>query len=159
MLSVFKEKPNTGTVGCRLHFENNTIQHDGILAFIDSNKSFQVSHFGLFGYYTYSNHLREVFGNTAALMMIRKNTFFKCGMFNENYINCFEDVELNISCMVNGHINYCDGRLVAYHYESQTRNEDPDKLNKLLSDYRNNLFPYVVKHFDKIKNKLVIPKK
>jgi GT2 family glycosyltransferase len=159
MLSVFKEKPNTGTVGCRLHFENNTVQHDGILAFIDSNNTFQVSHFGLFGYYTYSNHLREVFGNTGALMMIRKNTFIKCGMFNEKYINCFEDVELNISCMVNGHTNYCDGRLVAYHYESQTRNEDPDKLSKLLSDYRNNLFPYVLKHFNKIKNKLVISKK
>ena len=159
MLNVFKEKPNAGTVGCRLHFENNTVQHDGILAYLDSNNHFQVSHFGLFGYYTYSNNVREVFGNTAALMMIRKNTFIKCNMFNENYINCFEDVELNMSCVVNNLTNYCDGKLVAYHYESQTRNEDPKKMEKLISDYRNTLFPYFVKHYEKVKKKLSFLKK
>jgi GT2 family glycosyltransferase len=154
MLSVFKEKPNAGTVGCRLHFENNTIQHDGILAYISESNHVQISHFGLFGYYTYSNNLREVFGNTAALMMIRKKTFIKCEMFNENYQNCFEDVELNINCIVNGYSNYCDSRLVAYHYESQTRNEDPEKLKKESSDFKTILFPHIYKNFDKIKGKL-----
>jgi hypothetical protein len=31
MISVFKEKPKVGTVGCRLVYENNTTQHDGVV--------------------------------------------------------------------------------------------------------------------------------
>ena len=37
-----------------------------------------------------------VIGNTGGLMLIRKDTFLKFGMFNENYISCLEDVELNL---------------------------------------------------------------
>jgi hypothetical protein len=44
---------------------------------------------------------------------------------------------------------------VAYHYESTTRNEDPDNLNKLKQDYHQNLVPMVKEKFESIKNKLV----
>jgi GT2 family glycosyltransferase len=84
--------------------------------------------------------------------MIRKNTFEKCGFFNENYINCFEDVELNLMCTVLGLTNYCNGNVVAYHYESQTRNEDVDNLKKIQHDYYNNLIPFMLTNIDKIKH-------
>jgi GT2 family glycosyltransferase len=41
-------------------------------------------------------------GNTGGLMMIRKFVFEKCGMFNENYISCLEDVELNLKSIILG---------------------------------------------------------
>ena len=63
--------------------------------------------------------------------------------FNENYINCFEDVELNLRCVTMGFKNYYDGSLVAYHYESQTRNEDSENISKLQQDFRERLFPYI----------------
>ena len=40
MLNVFKENRLTGTVGARLHFEDNTIQHDGMLSYIDKKNNF-----------------------------------------------------------------------------------------------------------------------
>ena len=156
MLSVYTEKKNTGTVGARLHFANNTIQHDGIFMGINKmNRNINVSHLNLNNYYNFYNSPTPVFGNTGGLLMIRKNTFESCGMFNENYISCFEDVELNIKTLSMKLVNYVCSNCVAYHYESTTRNEDPTKLEKLRYDYFNNLLPSVKENWDSINNKIV----
>jgi GT2 family glycosyltransferase len=157
MLNIFNEKRNVGTVGARLHFGDNTIQHDGIFMGINRlNNNIGVSHLNLKNYYNFYNNPTPVFGNTGGLLMIRKNTFESCGMFNENYISCFEDVELNIRAMSMKLTNYVCSNCVAYHYESTTRNEDPDNLKKLQSDYTNNLIPTVKENWDVIKDKLII---
>ena len=151
MLKVFKENTKVGTVGGRLHFGNNLIQHDGVILFKDKNQTLQVSHKNLKNYYNYSTTLTKESGNTGGLLMIKKDIFEKCGYFNENYINCFEDVELNLKCVTLGLSNYTEGNVVAYHYESQTRNEDSDNLKKLQQDYHNNLLPFMIKNMDKIR--------
>jgi GT2 family glycosyltransferase len=154
MLKIFKENVKVGTVGCRLHYENNTIQHNGIYGIINKNKIFGVSHIGLNCYYNFDLSIKKVLGNTGGLLMIRKNIFEKCNFFNEKYVSCFEDVELNMSCILNGLENYTDGNLVAYHYESVSRNEDSENINKLHYDYKNNLLPFVVSNIEKLKDKL-----
>lgn len=156
MLKIFKDNPITGTVGCRLHFEDNTVQHDGMVTFIDKNQSFKISHLNLRSYYSYTLSTKKLVGSTGALLMIRKSVFEKCDYFNENYISCFEDVELNLKCLLLGYNNYYDGSLVSYHYESQTRNEDPEIRNKMTQDYQKNLLPFVVKHFDKLKGHIIV---
>jgi GT2 family glycosyltransferase len=136
MLSIYDKNKKAGTVGCRLHFADNTIQHDGVFMGINkTNSTLGVSHLNLRNYYNYFNTTTEVFGNTGGLLMIRKKTFELCGFFNEKYISCFEDVELNIMTLSKGLTNYLCGDCVAYHYESTTRNEDPDNLKKLQKDY------------------------
>ena len=76
--------------------------------------------------------------------------------FNENYISCFEDVELNLECNYLGFENYENSNCVAYHYESLSRDLDTDKLKKLQFDYINSLVPTVQKRWEKIKNKILI---
>jgi GT2 family glycosyltransferase len=154
MLKIFKTTANVGTVGCRLHFGDNTVQHAGILTFFSKQRAFQLTHDEIFSFYPKKIKIEKVFGNTAALLMIRKKTFEKCGMFNEKYISCFEDVELNVKCTIIGLNNYYDGNLVAYHYESQTRKNDTEYNNKLQFDYENFLFPFLVNNFNKIKTQL-----
>jgi GT2 family glycosyltransferase len=156
MLTVFKENSNVGTVGARLHYEDNTIQHDGILIFTDKTNELKITHSGLRNYYNFTSSVKEVIGNTGALIMIRQNVFLKMGLFNEKYTACFEDVELNLKCMVSGYKNYFTGKSVAYHYESQTRSEDPKDMENLIQDYRNNLHPYVANHFDKIRRLIMV---
>jgi GT2 family glycosyltransferase len=157
MLEVFNTHHGVGTVGCRLHFGDNTVQHDGVFMGVKkTNGSLSVGHYNLSNYYNYNTNVKEIFGNTGGLLMIRKLTFEKCGLFNENYISCFEDVELNIICNSLGFKNHICGNCVAYHYESTTRNEDPDNLNKLSLDYGNSLVPCIKKHFEKIKNKIIL---
>lgn len=154
-LQIFKTKHDTGTVGARLHFEDNTIQHDGMLSFIDKNNNFIVTHNNFKSYFNFTKEVKPVIGNTAALLMIRKKTFEKCGMFNEEYISCFEDVELNFKCNIIGLVNYYAGNCVAYHYESQTRKDDPEYNNKMVSDYKK-LIEFVTNNFDKLKDRLTI---
>jgi GT2 family glycosyltransferase len=158
MLNIFKTTPKVGTVGCRLHFEDNTIQHDGIICIVDKNKHLKISHHSLLSYYNFSNVTRKVIGSTAALLMIKKNVFIKCDYFNENYLTCFEDVELNLKCLMIGLDNYCNSNLVSYHYESKTRNNDIDKIKKVNKDYNNLLRPFVSKNYDKLKTHIQIIK-
>jgi GT2 family glycosyltransferase len=156
MLSVFELNKLCGTVGGRLHFEDNTIQHDGVFMGIkESNGTLGVDHINLRNYYNYSNSTKEVFGNTGGLMMTRKTIFENNNMFNENYISCFEDVEYNLILNSIGLKNHICGDCVAYHYESKTRNEDPKNLDKLRYDYMTNLIPIFKKNIEKIKHKLV----
>lgn len=156
MLNVFSMSNKVGTVGARLHFEDNTIQHNGIVIIYSiSKKVLGATHLGLNSYYNYSTKVSPVIGNTGALLMIRKNVFEKIGMFNENYIECFEDVELNLQCVINGYENYLDSNSVAYHYESKTRNQDQNKLSKLQIDYNLRLNPFIANNYDKLKHKIV----
>jgi len=155
MLKIMKLGNHVGTVGARLHYENNTIQHDGIfLTLRERTKEFSISHQGLTSYYNFKNGVKEVIGSTAALLMIRKNVFEKIGQFNENYTECFEDVELNLYCCVKGYKNYYVGNAVAYHYESQTRNENAEKQKRMSNDFNNLLLPFCVKNLEKIKEKI-----
>jgi len=156
MLSVFDKNKMVGTVGVRLHFKDNTIQHDGMVIYLKKeNSSFLISNLNLHNYYNYSTTTKEVIGNTGGLMMIRKNTFENKGMFNEKYNVCFEDVELNVLLTSSGLKNYTCGECVSYHYESITRNEDKGKMTKEGYDYHT-LIPVVKQNIDKIKNNIII---
>ena len=155
MLKLFKTTPKVGTIGCRLYFKDNTIQHDGIIAIINSNGTFGVTHKELLTYYPKTNNIQDVIGSTGALLMIKKSLFEICGYFNENYTNCFEDVELNFKTTILGYRNIIDYNLVSYHFESQTRKDDPDNMKKLLNDYNNTLLPFTMKNIDKLSSKIL----
>jgi GT2 family glycosyltransferase len=154
MLFIMKNTPKVGTIGCRLHYEDNTIQHDGIGIWLKTQDIF-ISHINLKSYYNHSVNVNQVIGNTAALMMIKKSIFLQCGMFNENYTTCFEDVELNLECLIRGYGNYISGNSVAYHYESQTRSKNPDILNSERYDFNSFLLPYINKNLKKINKNLL----
>jgi GT2 family glycosyltransferase len=151
MLKIFKEKPKAGTVGCRLHFEDNTVQHDGVIFQHNQNtRQIILTHACLGAYYSYTTGIKEVVGNTAALMMIRKKVFDKIGGYNEEYTTCFEDVELNLSAKLNGFINYYDGSLVSYHYESQTRGKNEKNSKGEFNDSTKILDPFIEKNYNKL---------
>ena len=54
-----------------------------------------------------------------------------------------------------GYNNFIDGNLVSYHFESQTRGEDPENMKKLSNDYNNTLLPFTIKNFSKLRNKII----
>ena len=155
MLNVFKTKPRVGTVGCRLHYEDNTIQHDGMLIYVKiSTGEISITHKNKNSYFNFSKDLSTTIGNTGALMMMNSNTFKQAGMFNENYNQCWEDVELNLNLQMRGFENYLLGSHCAYHYESLSR----DLLNtrdSMLDDLESHLLPFVNKHLQKLKTKIL----
>ena len=123
-----KNKKRVGTVGARLHFEDGTLQHGGIVLF--GRKSEQGVNVGVTHHAhrsTYKYQLGDsgrVVGNTGAFLLVSKSLFEDCEMFNEEYVDSLEDVELNLTCMVRGKENYIHNNSICYHYESVTRETD-----------------------------------
>lgn len=135
MISVFETKENVGTVGARLHFGDGAIQHIGAFSPM-VNSLAQPGHYGFMKSITGAilDGPQLVPANTCALLMMKADLFNKCGGFNEDYNECFEDVQLNLTAGILGHKNYCNLSAVAFHYESQTRNEDKDKQKRQNDD-------------------------
>jgi GT2 family glycosyltransferase len=140
-----------GTIGCRLHYENGSLQHLGIVAYKthDSASSDAIFFTHLaFGQDFNDLTVEEIistYGNTAACMMISKRLFNKYGGFNEKYEICFEDVELNLKALLDGKYNYTCTDAVSYHYESQTRgkiisNTDYNRIRNFTVDTGLNKF-------------------
>ena len=156
MLLTFKNNNKIGTVGARLHYGDNTIQHDGIFIYLDqNNRSINITHKNKQSYYNYSKDLTPVIGNTAALMMVRKDMFNNIGMFNEIYEYCWEDVDLNIRIKLKGFNNVINSNCVAYHYESKTR--DIESEYEIITKQSNEiLIPLIRDNFDKLKNNIYI---
>jgi GT2 family glycosyltransferase len=154
MLSIYEKHKNAGVVGCRLHFEDNTIQHDGILMFKSKDDEINLTHKNFKNYYNYNKDIHETLGSTAALCMVRKNSFLKVGMFNEDYITCFEDVEMNLRIYLLGFKNYINHNCVSYHYESKTRQNDGSKLEKEKIDI-SKLRNFIKENIKKIENLIV----
>jgi GT2 family glycosyltransferase len=147
MLKIFKEKPKTGTIGCRLHFEDNKVQHDGIRLFYNQkNNNLGLTHYGLGNYFNYTTNSKVIVGSTGALLGVRRKSFINAGMFNELYTNCFEDVELNLKLIILGFENMYDGSLVAYHYESLTRKELSNHNETMGEDLNKTLLPFIFKN-------------
>ena len=79
LMKIHKQNHNVGTAGCRLHFEDNLVQHDGIISWVAKPNDFKLSHAGFKSHYNYSTNIKKVIGNTAGLMMIKKSLFEKMG--------------------------------------------------------------------------------
>jgi len=142
-------KQSVGTVGCRLHFDNELIQHSGVAIYYrDSNKQIFISHLGINSYYGYNADPENVIGNTAAFLLINKHLFNKAHGFNEKYIECFEDVELNLEVLKMGKSNINISDAVCWHRESSTRSKSEHKDIRQTKDYNERLIPYINKNFN-----------
>lgn len=155
MYKVIVDNDKIGSVGCKLVFPNGTVQHAGQVAWTEEKQNeewskyfdkdkLEVSHRGI-GQQDTSNLFSSrdsVMGNTGAMMMINKQVFVDVGGFPEEYMECFEDVELNMRLKLAGYNNTYIGYVKATHHESTTRGKDRTAIMKLESDYLNNLFPY-----------------
>lgn len=149
MVDTYLKNKNVGTIGARLYYENNSIQHSGISIF-NKNNTILLTHHGLRSYYKYHREtVKDIPGNTAACMLTPYKLFIDIGMFNEDYIECLEDVEYNMNCLVNNRTNIFAGNAVAYHYESQTRNLDSGKSDRVLIDHKK-INEYILSNIGKL---------
>lgn len=63
----------------------------------------------------------EGFGSTGAFLGIRKDVFERLGGFDRGYLECLEDVQLNLACLAAGLKNRTLLDVSAFHVESATR--------------------------------------
>ena len=155
MVKIHDEQPKIGTVGCRLHYEDGSIQHLGVSLQINKKEELLITHkYIKWDFDNVKEPKSESFthGNTAAFMMVSKKLFNEIGGFNEIYYECFEDVEFNLNCLLKERLNVTTSRAVCYHLESQTRKREREgnDLKRLLGFINENSI--IKETFNKIDN-------
>lgn len=151
MVSLHDSHDDAGTIGCKLLFEDGTIQHAGQMI-VKTPDGLMPTHRGLRQPTNNMNWTDAVVGNTGALALIKLQLLLDIGGLNEQYRYYFEDVELNIECLLQGKTNYYLGKSVAFHYESvSVGRESIDKRERLANDLNNVLRPYMNRNTDILK--------
>lgn len=113
-----------GVVGGLLLYEDNTIQHAGVVVGMGGwadhvFKGMKPIHHG--SPYVSPMITRNVTACTGALMAVSKATIKRIGGFDEDFIICGSDIELCIRAIYAGLDNIYDPNVKLYHYESKTR--------------------------------------
>lgn len=151
LVQTYLENKNAGTIGIRLHYENESIQHNGI-SIKEINKQLYISHKDLGATSNYSTNInKNSIGNTAAFMLVNKDLFISSGGYSEKYNECFEDVELNLSLLKQGKINITNSNAVAIHFESLSRKKNSDIEDRMRIDF-DKIRDYFYNTFKKNKN-------
>lgn len=153
LVEAHERNKKVGTVGARLHYENGSIQHLGIMLQETSKGEMKINHnFAKWDNENVRSSSTEIYshGNTAAFMLVSKSLFDEIGGFSEVYTDCYEDVEFNLQCILKKKANITSNRAVCYHFEAQTREktENQADLTALLKFV--NLNPEIRKTFNKI---------
>lgn len=152
MEQYIKHQKHVGTIGCRLYYADNTIQHGGIQLIITKDSRIALTHTGIGTYYKASFEKEyDTLGNTGAFLMIGRDRFLEIGGFTEKTDECMEDVILNIDCIVKDYKNIYLGQAVCYHYESVTRKKNPKKQEAESKDLKEVLIPKIQKHLIRLK--------
>lgn len=152
-LYVYSNNNKVGTIGARLYHENNRIQHAGV-KIRKVKDMFQISHIGYNSVHNYSSDNIQVAANTAALMMIDRTLFNKIGKFNENTVECFEDLLINLTAILSGYKNIFTPNAVAIHKESVSRRRNPQKQQREEYDYKQLVLPFL-RHYEKHLKKFI----
>ncbi|MBE0425223.1 MAG: glycosyltransferase [Nitrospirae bacterium] len=119
-------RKETGAVGCKLLYPDNTIQHAGVVIGLTGFAGHVFS--GLPGdAYTYfgsADFVRNYLAVTGACMMMRKEVFNETGGFDERFILCGSDVEICLRLIEKGYRIIYTPFAKLYHYEAKTRGKD-----------------------------------
>ena len=123
--SSLLEKPQVGFVGCKLIRPDGTIQHAGVIAFVD-----RVGNLIGPAHYLYNHKDSEdttdwtPLAVTGACMMCRRELFNSLGGFTEEYDEGFQDFDICVKAVIENKINVClNERHCQLHEESATRDK------------------------------------
>lgn len=131
-------QPDIGVVGGLLLYEDDTIQHAGVVVGISGYadhiyKGYHPVHYG--SPFISPMVTRNVMAVTGALMAISRDTIKKIGQFDDDFIICGSDVEICIRAYYRGLRNVYDPHVRLYHYESKSRDSYIPEIDFDLSTF------------------------
>jgi len=146
-----------GAVGPLLLYEDDTIQHAGVVVGFGGwadhvFKGMKPVHYG--SPFISPMVTRNVLAVTGACMAVSQKTIEKIGGFDETFIICGSDVELCIRAHERGLFNIYDAGTRLYHLESKSRDSyipdnDFKRSYECYTPYREGVDPYYNKNLDR----------
>lgn len=126
-LANFTLFTNAATVGCKLLYRDNTIQHAGVY-YVPAQPHGYWDHVGRFEdrFVNYACRIRRSLC-TGACLAINRYVFDSVGFLDERYGMAVEDLDLQMRCIETGYATFYCGLIEAYHLEGQTRGRTPQE--------------------------------
>ena len=125
-------RPDVGIVGAKLIFEDNTIQHAGVIigfggvaghAFIGQDRDDN-------GYFSRIISVQDLSAVTAACLMVRRSVFDEVEGLNEDFKVAFNDIDFCLKVRKAGYLVVYNPYAQFYHYESKSRGQE-DSADKV----------------------------
>lgn len=135
---MYAQQQRIGCVGAKLLYPDGTIQHAGLgFGYLTlaghMHRNFPASHPGYMGRLVYAH---DVYGVTAACLMVRKAVYEEVGGLDESFAVAFNDVDFCVRVREAGYTNLITPFAQLYHYESKSRglDESPEKRARFVSE-------------------------
>lgn len=114
---------NTGAIGVKLLYHNDTIQHAGVIIGMEGTAAhvFLTENKDASGYFWHIQAPSNYSALTAACLMVSKKNFYLVGGFDENLSVDYNDIDFCLKLKEKGFDNVYLPHVVLYHYESISR--------------------------------------
>lgn len=137
----FCQRDNTGAVGAKLLYPDNTVQHCGVVIGIGGFAGHILTweERENSGYFGRVQAVQDISAVTAACMMVKKTVWDEVNGFNEDYAVALNDIDLCLRIREKGHLIVLNPGAELYHYESKSRGseeESPEKHERFKSEIR-----------------------
>lgn len=127
-LLMYAQRSDVGAVGAKLYYEDNTIQHAGVVLGLGAHRTAGHSHYRVssnnLGYMGRLCYAQDVMAVTGACLMMRRSLFEELGGLDESFAVSLNDVDLCIRAWKAGYLNVFTPFAELYHYESVSRGLD-----------------------------------
>jgi GT2 family glycosyltransferase len=117
------QRKEVGVAGCKLLYDNDTIQHAGVIIGLGGAAGHVLvgeDRDGP-GYFNYVNMLNQYSALTGACFMVRTSVFDEVGGFDESFGTEYNDVDFCLKIIEAGYRNLYVPHCELYHYESMSR--------------------------------------
>ena len=131
---MYSQQKRVGCVGAKLLYPDDTIQHAGVGFGIGGVAGHLHKYFPATsdGYMGRLNYVQDVYGDTAACLLIRKEIYDEVHGLDESYAVAFNDVDFCVRVREAGYTNVFTPFAQLYHYESKSRGmeDNPEKQKR-----------------------------
>lgn len=145
-LLMYAQRQDVGAVGAKLYYEDNTIQHAGVVLGLGAHRTAGHSHYRVsynnLGYMGRLCYAQNVMAVTGACLMMRKSLYEELGGLDESFAVSLNDVDLCVRAWKAGYVNVFTPFAELYHYESVSRGlddqgEKAQRYNREAEAFRN----------------------
>ena len=131
---MYAQQKRVGCVGAKLLYPDDTIQHAGVGFGLGGVAGHLHKYFPATsdGYMGRLNYVQDVYGDTAACLLIRKEIYDEVHGLDESYAVAFNDVDFCVRVREAGYTNVFTPFAQLYHYESKSRGmeDNPEKQKR-----------------------------
>ena len=131
---MYAQQKRVGCVGAKLLYPDDTIQHAGVGFGIGGVAGHLHKYFPATsdGYMGRLNYVQDVYGDTAACLLIRKEIYDEVHGLDESYAVAFNDVDFCVRVREAGYTNVFTPFAQLYHSESKSRGmeDNPEKQKR-----------------------------